>query len=139
MFTTNIKTETLDNENYRKVLHTTSHMQLVVMSLKPNEEIGMETHDYIDQFIRVESGSGIAIVDDIEYNLSDDISIIIPAGANHNIINTSKTEKLKLYTIYSPPNHKRNTIQSTKPIEQDGGSKTNKQLRDISLDMSLFD
>jgi mannose-6-phosphate isomerase-like protein (cupin superfamily) len=88
---------------------------MVVMSLKPREEIGMEIHPYITQFIRVEAGEGVAIVDGISYMLLNDTAIIIPLGKHHNIINTSYTEDLKLYSIYSPPNHPADRVDVTKP------------------------
>lgn len=123
MFIADIKAETLQNNNYRKVLHTAPHMQLVIMCLQPNQEIGAETHSLTDQFIRIEEGTGKAVINDTEYELKDDSVVIIPAGANHNIINTSTTNKLKLYTIYTPPNHNDGLVQITKPItDQDGGS-----------------
>lgn len=84
------------------------------MTLKPGEEIGMEVHPTIDQFIRIEEGEGKAILDGKETKLEDDWAIVIPKDTNHNIINTSKTKKMKLYTIYSPPNHPENTIHKTK-------------------------
>lgn len=123
-FHTNIEQTTLDNEDYRRVLHTTGNNQLVVMSIEPDDEIGEEVHDTIDQFIRVESGEGKAIIDDEEIELSDGSAIIIPKGSKHNIINTSSEEPLKLYTIYSPPNHPAGTIQKTKAdsLEEEAGS-----------------
>ena len=105
-FYQNIEEETLANDNFRKVLYTGKHSQLVLMSLKPNEEIGLETHSENDQFFRIEAGNGRAIIDGNTYELHDGIAIIVPAGAEHNIINDSDTEALKLYTIYSPPHHK---------------------------------
>ena len=105
-FYQNIEEETLVNDNFRKVLYTGKHSQLVLMSLKPSEEIGLETHSENDQFFRIEAGNGRAIIDGNTYELHDGIAIIVPAGAEHNIINDSDTEALKLYTIYSPPHHK---------------------------------
>lgn len=105
IFHKNIEKITESNKYFRKVLSTTPNMQLVVMSLKPKEDIGMEIHPYTTQFIRVESGTGVAIVDDKKYKLSNGSAIIIPLNSKHNIVNTSKTEPLKIYTIYSPPNH----------------------------------
>lgn len=113
-YVSNIEEDTLDNENFRKVLHTGENSQLVVMALKPGEEIGMETHPDTDQFIRVESGEGKAIIDSGEYELKDDFAVVIPAGSKHNVINTSNEEKLKLYTVYSPPEHPAGTIHTTK-------------------------
>jgi mannose-6-phosphate isomerase-like protein (cupin superfamily) len=114
VFIDNIKEVTEDNNYYRRVLATTPNMQLVVMSLQPFQEIGMEVHPYNTQFIRVESGHGLAIIDDIEYVLYDDTAIVIPLNTKHNIINISSTQKLKLYTIYSPPHHDWNKIEKYK-------------------------
>jgi mannose-6-phosphate isomerase-like protein (cupin superfamily) len=100
----NIEQDTLDNNDFRKVLYTGEHLQLVLMSLLPNEEIGMETHDTIDQFFRFEAGTGKCIINGNEYEVKDGNSIIIPAGSEHNVINTG-TEPLKMYTIYAPPHH----------------------------------
>jgi len=113
-FSSNIEKDTLENNNFRKVLYTGKNCQLVLMSLKPNEEIGMEVHTDNDQFFRFEQGTGKCIIDGNEYNLSDGVAIIVPAGAEHNIINTSDTEDLKLYTIYSPPHHKDGIVRATK-------------------------
>ncbi|PIZ02399.1 cupin domain-containing protein, partial [Candidatus Gottesmanbacteria bacterium CG_4_10_14_0_8_um_filter_37_24] len=101
-FTTNIETATRTNTNFRKVLYTGKHSQLVLMSLRPNEEIGMETHPDNDQFFRFEMGQGKCIIDGNEYEVKDGDVIIVPAGAKHNIINISSSEELKLYTLYSP-------------------------------------
>ena len=113
----NIEEKTLENENFREVLYTAQHCQLVVMSLLPNEEIGMEVHEIVDQFIRVEKGEAKAILNGEEHGLSDGSAIVIPAGTEHNIINTSSENKLKLYTLYSPAHHKDKTVHKTK---QDG-------------------
>lgn len=113
-FSTDIEKSTLDNENYREVLSTNEFSQLVLMNIEPNDEIGEETHEDGDQFIRIESGEGQAIIDGEETDLSDGSAIIIPAGAKHNIINTSDENPLKLYTIYSPPHHPEGTIHKTK-------------------------
>ncbi|MEI6222783.1 MAG: cupin domain-containing protein [bacterium] len=113
-FSTNIEAATKENTNFRKVLYTGHHSQLVLMHLQPNEEIGMETHPDNDQFFRFESGQGKCIIDEIEYQVSDGVAIIVPAGAKHNIINTSDTQPLKLYTIYSPAHHKDAIIRPTK-------------------------
>lgn len=113
-FFTNIEKETLENENFRKVLYTSKHSQLVLMSLRPNEEIGMEVHPDNDQFFRFEKGEGKVIIDDNEYLVSDGSAIVVPAGAHHNVINTSSTEPLKLYTIYSPAHHKDGIVRATK-------------------------
>jgi len=118
---TNIEKDTLENENFRKVLYTGKHSQLVLMSLKPNEEIGTEIHSDNDQFFRFEKGEGKVLIDGNEYQVSDGSAIIVPSGAEHNVINTSTTEDLKLYTIYSPAHHQDGVIRATKEeAEADG-------------------
>lgn len=102
------------NKYFREVLFTTRLSQLVVMSLKPGEDIGLETHANTDQFFRVEEGKGKAILDGEEYRLKAGSAIVVPAGTEHNVINTSKEEALKLYTIYTPPEHPDGTIHKTK-------------------------
>jgi len=104
----------LENENFRKVLYTSKHSQLVLMSLKPKEEIGMEVHPENDQFFRFEKGLGKVIIDGNEYQVSDGSAIVVPAGAQHNVINLSETDSLKLYTIYSPAHHKDGIVRKTK-------------------------
>lgn len=113
-FNINIEEETINNNNFRKVLYTGKHSQLVLMSLKPNEEIGIETHFENDQFFRFEKGEGKCIIDGNEYDVKDGSAIVVPAGAQHNIINISATEDLKLYTIYSPPHHQDGIVRATK-------------------------
>ena len=113
-FKTNIERDTLKNRNFRKVIYTGKNSQLVLMSLKPKEEIGVETHPENDQFLRFEGGSGRVIVDDSKYTVKDGDAVVIPAGARHNVINTSSEEELKIYTIYSPPHHKDGTVHKTK-------------------------
>ncbi|MFA4975266.1 MAG: cupin domain-containing protein [Candidatus Paceibacterota bacterium] len=119
-FNTNIEKEAIENTNFRKVLYTGKHSQLVLMSLKPNEDIGMEIHSDNDQFFRFEKGQGQCIIDGNSYELADGSVIVVPAGAEHNIINTSSTDDLKLYTIYSPAHHKDQIIKATK-IEAENG------------------
>ena len=113
-FTANIEKDTLKNENFRKVLYTSKHSQLVLMSLKPNEDIGMEVHWENDQFFRFEKGHGKCIIDGNESKVGDGIAVVVPAGAKHNIINTSDAEELKMYTIYSPAHHKDGIVRATK-------------------------
>jgi len=113
-FNANIEKDTLENKNFRQVLYTGKHSQLVLMSLLPKEEIGMETHPDNDQFFRFEKGKGKCLIDGNEYALKDGSAIVVPAGAQHNIINTSKTEELKLYTIYSPAHHQDRVVRTTK-------------------------
>lgn len=112
-FVQNIEKLTLENEYFRKVLYTAKNSQLVVMSLKSNEDIGEEVH-HLDQFLRVEKGVGKAVLDGVEHAIEDGSAIVVPAGTRHNIINTSSTEPMKLYTVYSPPNHKEGTVHQTK-------------------------
>jgi mannose-6-phosphate isomerase-like protein (cupin superfamily) len=99
----NIEKKSLENKYFREVLFTGPHSQLVVMSIAPGEDIGMETHNNVDQFFRIEAGIGRAVLNGMEYNLEDGSAVVVPAGTEHNIINSSKSEPLKLYTIYSPP------------------------------------
>lgn len=109
-----IEKDTLENEKFRKVLYTAKHCQLVLMNLKPNEEIGVEVHPDNDQFFRFEKGTGKVIIDGNEYNVNDGDAIIVPSGAEHNVINTSSDEPLKLYTIYAPPHHQDGVVRATK-------------------------
>lgn len=111
-YITNIEKATLENTDYRRVLYTAKNSQLVLMNIKPGEEIGEEVH-YLDQFIRIENGKCKVVLDDIENIMEDDYAVVIPAGTKHNVINIG-TAELKLYTIYSPPEHKDATIHKTK-------------------------
>jgi mannose-6-phosphate isomerase-like protein (cupin superfamily) len=104
---------TKSNEYYRKVLFTAKHSQLVLMSLKPGEEIGEEIHD-LDQFIRFEAGEGSVVMDGQSHTVGDGVAVVIPSGTKHNVINVSKSKALKLYSLYSPPEHKDGTIHKTK-------------------------
>jgi mannose-6-phosphate isomerase-like protein (cupin superfamily) len=113
-YAVDIEAKTLENENFREVLFTARHSQLVVMTLKPGEEIGLEHHDGHDQFIRVEAGQGEAIIDGERHALHDGSAVVIPGGAEHNVVNTSKSEPLRLYTIYSPPEHPHGTVHRSK-------------------------
>ena len=110
----NIEDKSLQNDYFREVLYTGQHSQLVVMSLNPNEEIGMEVHEIVDQFIRIEEGEGKAILNGEEHIISNGFAIVVPAGVEHNIINTSSEKKMKLYTVYSPAHHKDKTVHKTK-------------------------
>jgi mannose-6-phosphate isomerase-like protein (cupin superfamily) len=114
-YITNIEKSTIENTDYRRVLYTSSHSQLVLQSLKPGEEIGEETHD-LAQFIRFEQGTAKVILDDVAHALSADDAVLIPQGTKHNVINIGD-EDLKLYTIYSPPEHKDGIVQKTKTDE----------------------
>jgi len=120
-YKTNIEKNTLENENFRKVLYTAKHCQLVLMSLLPKEEIGMEVHPINDQFFRFEKGNGKVIIDGNEYEIKDGDVAIVPAGAQHNIINVSETENLKLYTIYSPAHHQDGVVRKTKQEAETNG------------------
>lgn len=111
-YVTNIEQETLDNTDYRRVLYTTKSSQLVLMSIEPGDEIGEEVHE-LDQFIRIEQGTAEVTIDGVSHTLEDDFAVVIPAGANHNVTNTGNNA-LKLYSIYSPPEHKDGTVHTTK-------------------------
>jgi len=110
----NVEKLTLENNNFRKVLYTGAHSQLVLMSLLPGEEIGMEIHGENDQFFRFEKGEGKVIINGNEYMVKDGDAVIVPSGAEHNVINTSKVASLKLYTIYSPAHHRDGVVRATK-------------------------
>ena len=112
-YVVNIEKECLENENFRKVLYTTPKSQLVVMRLMPKEDIGEEMHP-LDQFIRCFTGEGRAMLDGMEYGINDGFAIVIPAGTKHNIVNTSETNPMKLYTVYTPPNHRDGVVHATK-------------------------
>lgn len=112
-FVINIEDATRENSNFRKVLYTAKNSQLVVMNLRPEEEIGEEVHS-LDQFIKIEDGEGKAILDGVEHNIESGYAIVIPAGTRHNIINTSLEKEMKLYTVYSPPEHRDGVIHVNK-------------------------
>lgn len=112
----NIETQTKSNSDYRRVVYTGKHSQLVLMSIPPGGEIGEEVHD-VDQFFRFDSGEGNVIIDGAEHRVADGFAVVVPEGARHNVINTSATEDLKLYTIYSPAHHKDQTVHPTKAQE----------------------
>jgi mannose-6-phosphate isomerase-like protein (cupin superfamily) len=117
-FINNIEKLTLENNNFRQVLYTAKYSQLVLMSLKPQEEIGLEVHEDTDQFFRFESGEGKVVIDGREHQVSDGFAVVVPAGAQHNVINTSSVSPLKLYTIYSPAHHKDGIVRTTKQEAQ---------------------
>ncbi len=110
----NIEEITVKNEYFRQVLFTGQHTQLVVMSLKPGEKIGLETHEGVDQFFRVETGTGSVFMNGEERPIQDGYAFIVPAGTEHNVTNTSTEKPLKIYTLYSPPQHRDGTIHKTK-------------------------
>lgn len=112
-FVTNIEEDTLANDNFRKVIFTAPYSQLVLMTLQPGEDIGMEVHDNVDQFFRIEAGTGKVVIAGEEHQISDGFAIVIPAGTEHNVLNTG-SESMKLYTIYSPANHQDGVIHATK-------------------------
>ncbi|MFA6548173.1 MAG: cupin domain-containing protein [Candidatus Magasanikbacteria bacterium] len=112
-FVVNLEQETAANSDFRRVLYTAQHSQLVLMSLLPLEDIGMEVH-HLDQFIRIEQGEGKAILDGVEHKITDGFAVVVPAGTNHNFINTSADKELKLYTVYSPPEHMDKVVRHTK-------------------------
>jgi len=113
-YVTNIECATRDNNDYRRVLFTGRNTQLVLMAIAPGDEIGLETHDEHDQFIRVESGDGVVVLDGEQHELADGIAAVIPAGVEHNVVNTSRTAPLRLYTLYSPPEHPDGTVHHSK-------------------------
>lgn len=111
-FVQDIERLAVDNDDFRHVLYTAKHSQLVVMSLKPKEEIGAEVHK-LDQFFRVEAGSGEAVLDGVRTAITAGFAVVVPAGAKHNITNTGDVP-LKLYTLYSPPNHRDGIVHHTR-------------------------
>ena len=113
-YSIDIEKKTIENSNFREVLYTAPNLQLVVMTLKPGEEIGMETHEHGDQFFRVEAGEGEAILDGETHKLYDGAIVIIPEKVEHNIVNTSADKALKVYTIYTPPEHRDGVVHKTK-------------------------
>jgi len=113
-FVDSIEKITESNTNFRKVLYTGKYSQLVVMSLPPKVEIGMEVHDDVDQFFRIKTGNGKVIIDGKKTVLRSGAGIVVPAGARHNVVNTSAKRPLKLYTIYSPPEHQDKVVRKTK-------------------------
>lgn len=131
-FKKNIENDTLENTNFRKVLYSGKHLQLVLMNLKVGEEIGEEIHDDNDQFFRFESGLGKCTIDGNEYRVRDGDALIVPAGAEHNIINISETDQLKMYTIYAPPHHKDGIVRNTKEEAEQNEEDFDGQITEIS-------
>jgi len=118
-YSINIEEKTLAGNNFREVLYTTQRSQLVIMTLQPGEEIGLERHEGHDQFIRIEAGQGVAILDGEEHKLEDGVAVVIPAGTEHNVINTSSSEPMRLYTLYTPPEHPDGIVHATKAEADD--------------------
>jgi mannose-6-phosphate isomerase-like protein (cupin superfamily) len=125
-FVADIEKETTKNADFRRVLYTGKYSQLVLMSLAPKEEIGEEVHDTVDQFFRFEEGEGMVVIDGVKHHVRDGNAVVVPSGARHNVMNTSSKTNLKLYTIYSPPEHQDKVVRRTKadalkePEEYDG-------------------
>lgn len=113
-FSADLEAETRKNTDFRRVLYTGKYSQLVLMRLRPGEDIGMETHDDVDQFFRFEEGEGMVVIDNTRHAVKDGSGVVVPSGAKHNVTNTSKTADLKLYTIYSPPEHQDKVVRKTK-------------------------
>jgi len=113
-YVNNIEEKTVKNKYFRQVLFTAKNMQLVVMTLQPSEDIGIETHAKVDQFFRIEEGEGQVVMNGVSKKFKAGFALIVPQGTKHNIINTSKTKTLKLYTIYTPPNHPDGKVHKTK-------------------------
>jgi mannose-6-phosphate isomerase-like protein (cupin superfamily) len=113
-YSINLEQKTLAGNNFREVLYTTQRSQLVIMTLQPGEEIGLEKHEGHDQFIRVEAGQGVAILDGERHALEDGVAVVIPAGTEHNVINTSDSEPMRLYTLYTPPEHPDGIVHATR-------------------------
>ena len=120
-FTADIEQLTLANNFFRQVLFTGQHTQLVLMSLAPGEEIGLEVHEHVDQFFRFEKGQGKVVIDGNEYEVGDGFAVVVPAGAQHNVVNTSATDRLNLYTIYSPAHHQDGVVRATKAEAEANG------------------
>jgi mannose-6-phosphate isomerase-like protein (cupin superfamily) len=116
-YVTNIEKATLENENYRKVLYTAKNSQLVLMTIQPGDEIGEEIHE-LDQFIRLEAGKARVTLDGVEHSLEDDWAVVIPAGTKHNVVNVGD-EPVRLYSVYSPPEHKDGTVHATKADDKE--------------------
>lgn len=112
-YSINIEEKTLSNDNFREVLFTGPHSQLVVMTLQPGEEIGLERHETHDQFIRVEQGEGYALLDGERHALEDGVAVVVPSGTEHNVVN-SGSAPMRLYTLYAPAEHPDGTIHKTK-------------------------
>jgi mannose-6-phosphate isomerase-like protein (cupin superfamily) len=137
-FKTNIEKDTVGNKNFREVVYTGKRLQLVLMSLKPGEEIGEETHKDADQFFRVEKGKSKCFVDGHEYKLHDGDVLLVPAGAKHNVINSDNKEDLKLYTLYALPQHKDGLVRATKEEAEKKEEKFDGKTTEISKAMPVL-
>lgn len=133
-FNTNIEQDTLENNNFRKVIYTATHSQVVLMCLRPTEDIGFEIHEDNDQFFRFEAGQGKVVIDDAAYSVGDGSAIVVPAGARHNISNVSDSETLKFYTIYSPAHHRDGIIHATKAEAQADEASGNDHFEGITIE-----
>lgn len=118
-FKDNIRKLVEENNDFRRVIYTAPHSQIVLMSLRPTEEIGMEVHEKNDQFFQFVSGEGKLTIDGTDYSIEDCDGALVPAGTSHNVINTSETAELKLYTMYAPPHHKNGIVRATKEEAED--------------------
>lgn len=110
----NLEKKTVENKFFRKVIMTTKNLQLVLMSIKPGEEIGLEEHGRVDQFFRIEEGKGILVIEGVSKSIGAGDAFIIPQGTRHNLVNTSKSKRLRLYTLYSPPQHRDGVVHKIK-------------------------
>jgi mannose-6-phosphate isomerase-like protein (cupin superfamily) len=115
-YVANLEEATRKNTDFRRVLYTGKYSQLVLMSLRPGEEIGEETHDDVDQFFRFEEGQGLVVIDGVKNAVKDGSGVLVPSGARHNVLNTSKSLDLKLYTLYAPPEHQDGIIRKTRQV-----------------------
>ncbi len=136
-YKSNIESDTLENTNFRRVMYSGKHLQLVLMSLKAGEEIGEETHLENDQFFRFESGTGKCFIDGNEYAVKGGDALIVPAGAKHNIINVDHENEFKIYTIYSPPHHKDGIVRATKAEAEANAEDFDGETTEFNPDNSL--
>ncbi len=136
-YKSNIENDTLENTNFREVMYSGKHLQLVLMSLKAGEEIGEETHHENDQFFRFESGSGKCFIDGNEYEVKGGDALIVPAGAKHNIINADREKDFKLYSIYAPPHHKDGLVRATKAEAEANGKEFDGKPTELNANITL--
>lgn len=138
-YSENVEKLTKQNNDYRRVLYTGQNQQFVLMSILPKDNIHMEIHESHDQFVRIEQGEGEATIGSNTYKLQDNTAFIVPAGVSHKITNTSETESLKLYTIYSPPEHPDKLVQKTNPNKQTGETESNKLIPNNKINLTNID